>query len=143
MAYRCQGMSCQGLRRAARASPVAAALAAEAISRRDHETPRHQAALKLFHRQEDRHASSCLAVLHRLGGSVMPSCRAATAGTTGRRQNAPGAVSLRHFYPERWNGEGEDFSLRQHASDLAAFIQGLHAGPCIWWGIRAAEMSCC
>ncbi|MEO8628997.1 MAG: alpha/beta hydrolase [Betaproteobacteria bacterium] len=39
------------------------------------------------------------------------------------------AVSLRHFYPERWNGQGEDASVRQHADDLAAFITGLHAGP--------------
>lgn len=39
------------------------------------------------------------------------------------------AVSLRHFYPERWNGEGEDASVRQHANDLAAFITGLQAGP--------------
>ena len=39
------------------------------------------------------------------------------------------AVALRHFYPERWNGEGEDASVRQHANDLAAFITGLQAGP--------------
>jgi len=39
------------------------------------------------------------------------------------------AISLRHFYPERWNGEGEDASIRQHADDMAAFIAGLQAGP--------------
>lgn len=39
------------------------------------------------------------------------------------------AVSLRHFYPERWSGEGEAASVRQHANDLAAFIAGLQAGP--------------
>jgi esterase len=39
------------------------------------------------------------------------------------------AVSLRHAYPERWNGEGEDASVRQHAHDLAAFITGLRANP--------------
>lgn len=39
------------------------------------------------------------------------------------------AVSLRHFYPEQWNGEGDDFSLRQYAADLASFIKGLNAGP--------------
>ena len=39
------------------------------------------------------------------------------------------AVSLRHFYPERWNGEGEGASVRQHAKDLAAFITALQAGP--------------
>ena len=39
------------------------------------------------------------------------------------------AVSLRHFYPEPWDGEGVDFSLRQHAADLASFIKALNAGP--------------
>jgi pimeloyl-ACP methyl ester carboxylesterase len=39
------------------------------------------------------------------------------------------AVSLRHFYPERWNGSGDDFSMRQHADDLATFIKTLNAGP--------------
>lgn len=39
------------------------------------------------------------------------------------------AVSLRHFYPERWDGEGDDFSLRQHADDLYAFVNALGAGP--------------
>ena len=38
------------------------------------------------------------------------------------------AVSLRHYYPEPWRGEGE-FRLNQHAADLAAFIRGLNAGP--------------
>src|SRR5258706_8827694 len=28
-------------------------------------------------------------------------------------------VSLRHFYPERWDGSGTDFSITQHASDVA------------------------
>lgn len=32
------------------------------------------------------------------------------------------AVSLRHCYPERWDGVGDDFSVEQHADDLAAFI---------------------
>lgn len=35
------------------------------------------------------------------------------------------AVSLRHFYPERWNGKGKDFSLQQHADDLASFIKAM------------------
>lgn len=39
------------------------------------------------------------------------------------------AVSLRHCYPERWDGSGGDFSIAQHAEDLAAFIQALAAGP--------------
>jgi len=37
--------------------------------------------------------------------------------------------SLRHNYPERWNGSGDDFSIRQHAEDLAAFIKWLNVGP--------------
>jgi pimeloyl-ACP methyl ester carboxylesterase len=39
------------------------------------------------------------------------------------------AVSLRHYYPERWDGSGDKFSQTQHAEDLAAFIQSLGAGP--------------
>jgi len=39
------------------------------------------------------------------------------------------AVSLRHYYPERWDGKSTTFSLRQHASDVAAFIRALNAGP--------------
>lgn len=39
------------------------------------------------------------------------------------------AVSLRHYYPERWDGKGGSFSLRQHVADVAAFIQLLKVGP--------------
>ena len=39
------------------------------------------------------------------------------------------SVSLRHCYPEPWDGTGDDFSIRQHVEDLAEFIRGLHAGP--------------
>lgn len=39
------------------------------------------------------------------------------------------AVSLRHYFPERWDGKGTDLSLRQHADDVAAFIQALNVGP--------------
>jgi len=39
------------------------------------------------------------------------------------------AVSLRHFYPEQWNGEGDDFSLRQHVNDLHEFVRLLDVGP--------------
>jgi esterase len=39
------------------------------------------------------------------------------------------AVSLRHYWPERWDGEGEDFTIRQHVEDVAAFICALDAGP--------------
>ena len=39
------------------------------------------------------------------------------------------AVSLRHYYPEKWEGKGDDLSLQQHANDLAAFIESLQLGP--------------
>lgn len=39
------------------------------------------------------------------------------------------AVSLRHYYPEPWDGKGDKFSQTQHAEDLAAFIEGLGVGP--------------
>lgn len=39
------------------------------------------------------------------------------------------AVSLRHYYPERWNGSGSQFSERQHAQDLIAFIERLGTSP--------------
>ena len=38
------------------------------------------------------------------------------------------APSLRHYYPERWNGEGSDFSIEQHAADVAALIRMLDLG---------------
>ena len=39
------------------------------------------------------------------------------------------AVSLRHCWPERWDGDGDDFTADQHAEDVAAFIAALGAGP--------------
>jgi pimeloyl-ACP methyl ester carboxylesterase len=39
------------------------------------------------------------------------------------------AVSLRHYYPERWDGKGNGFSEKQHAEDLAGFIERLGIGP--------------
>lgn len=39
------------------------------------------------------------------------------------------AVSLRHAYPERWDGRGDDFTVEQHAADLAAFIAAQAQGP--------------
>ncbi|MEJ2179017.1 MAG: alpha/beta hydrolase [Gammaproteobacteria bacterium] len=36
------------------------------------------------------------------------------------------AISLRHYYPEQWDGKGDDFSLNQHADDVAAFIKTLN-----------------
>jgi esterase len=38
------------------------------------------------------------------------------------------AVSLRHYFPEPWNGRGEDFSILQHADDLAEFTRKLNLG---------------
>jgi pimeloyl-ACP methyl ester carboxylesterase len=39
------------------------------------------------------------------------------------------AVSLRHYYPERWDGKGDAFSIKQHGEDLATFIEALGVGP--------------
>lgn len=38
------------------------------------------------------------------------------------------SISLRHYYPEPWKGEG-DFSIKLHAEDLATFIEHLRVGP--------------
>ena len=39
------------------------------------------------------------------------------------------AVSLRHYFPERWDGKDGSFSWEQHVADLIAFIRALDAGP--------------
>jgi len=39
------------------------------------------------------------------------------------------AVSLRHCYPERWDGHGGDFTVARHAADLASFIAQRGLGP--------------
>lgn len=39
------------------------------------------------------------------------------------------APSLRHFFPERWDGGGPGFTIAQHVADVVAFIEGLGAGP--------------
>ena len=38
------------------------------------------------------------------------------------------AVSLRHAFPEHWDGSGDDFTVEQHAADLAAFIDARGQG---------------
>jgi len=38
------------------------------------------------------------------------------------------AVCLRHHYPEKWDGVGDDFSVAQHASDVGALIKKLNLG---------------
>jgi pimeloyl-ACP methyl ester carboxylesterase len=39
------------------------------------------------------------------------------------------AVSLRHFFPEHWDGVGSDHTIVQHTADVIGFIEGLGAGP--------------
>src|SRR4051794_25324830 len=39
------------------------------------------------------------------------------------------AVSMRHFWPERWDGSGGSFTIQQHVDDTAAFLGKLEAGP--------------
>lgn len=38
-------------------------------------------------------------------------------------------VSLRHFFPARWDGVGDTYSIAQHVSDVIAFIEKLDLGP--------------
>ena len=38
------------------------------------------------------------------------------------------APSLRHYYPEQWDGEGDDFSIAQHREDIVALIESLDLG---------------
>ena len=35
------------------------------------------------------------------------------------------AVSLRHFFPDHWNGVGDTYSIAQHVEDMIAFIEQL------------------
>jgi pimeloyl-ACP methyl ester carboxylesterase len=37
-------------------------------------------------------------------------------------------VSLRHHYPERWDGQGDDYSIEQHISDVRSFIKKMKLG---------------
>jgi pimeloyl-ACP methyl ester carboxylesterase len=39
------------------------------------------------------------------------------------------AVSLRHFFPEHWNGVGDTYSIAQHVADLIAFIEQIEVKP--------------
>jgi pimeloyl-ACP methyl ester carboxylesterase len=39
------------------------------------------------------------------------------------------AVSLRHFFPEHWDGVGETYSIAQHTADVIAFVEKLDTGP--------------
>lgn len=51
------------------------------------------------------------------------------------------AVSLRHCYTECWDGEGDQFSVRQHADDLSEFVKKLKLVRFIWLRIRVEQMS--
>jgi pimeloyl-ACP methyl ester carboxylesterase len=39
------------------------------------------------------------------------------------------AVSLRHFFPERWDGVSDTYSIAQHVADMIAFIEKLDTAP--------------
>ena len=39
------------------------------------------------------------------------------------------AVSLRHYFPEHWNGQGGSFTIAQHVSDMIAFLESMELGP--------------
>jgi pimeloyl-ACP methyl ester carboxylesterase len=39
------------------------------------------------------------------------------------------AVSLRHFFPEHWDGAGSDFTIAQHVDDVIGFIEALAGKP--------------
>src|SRR5438132_2525585 len=39
------------------------------------------------------------------------------------------SVSLRRFFPEHWDGTGDDYKMAQHVSDVIAFIEQIEPGP--------------
>ena len=39
------------------------------------------------------------------------------------------AVSLRHFFPEHWDGVGDDYLMSQHVADTIAFVAQIKPGP--------------
>jgi pimeloyl-ACP methyl ester carboxylesterase len=39
------------------------------------------------------------------------------------------SVSLRHFFPEHWNGVGDDYRMAQHVADVIAFIEQIEPKP--------------
>jgi pimeloyl-ACP methyl ester carboxylesterase len=39
------------------------------------------------------------------------------------------AVSLRHFFPDQWDGLSDTYSIAQHVDDMIAFIEKLDTGP--------------
>src|SRR6516225_3185981 len=49
------------------------------------------------------------------------------------------AVSLRHFFPEHWDGVGDTYSITQHVQDVIAFIEKLGVGPADLMGHSRGE----
>ncbi len=39
------------------------------------------------------------------------------------------SVSLRHFFPEHWDGVGDDYRMSQHVADVIAFIEQIAPKP--------------
>jgi pimeloyl-ACP methyl ester carboxylesterase len=39
------------------------------------------------------------------------------------------ALSLRHFFPEHWDGLSDTYSIAQHTADVISFIEQLDSGP--------------
>jgi esterase len=39
------------------------------------------------------------------------------------------SVSLRHFFPEHWDGVGDDYLMVQHIADMIGFLERLGDGP--------------
>src|ERR1700692_2357401 len=39
------------------------------------------------------------------------------------------SLSLRHFFPEHWDGVGDDYLMAQHVADVVDFIEELGTGP--------------
>src|SRR6202035_3547346 len=39
------------------------------------------------------------------------------------------SISLRHFFPEHWDGVGGDYLMARHVADMIAFLERLDAGP--------------
>jgi pimeloyl-ACP methyl ester carboxylesterase len=52
----------------------------------------------------------------------------ATLGPLSRRHRVI-AVSLRHFFPDRWDGVGDTYSIAQHVEDVIAFIEQIEQRP--------------
>jgi pimeloyl-ACP methyl ester carboxylesterase len=44
------------------------------------------------------------------------------------RQHRVIAPSLRHFFPEHWDGIGNDYTMAQHVADTIGFIEALNVG---------------